>query len=360
GEHENSHGYNEGVRDQGRRRGRGRGEADPRTRTESGRGAHHGGPGLHLRHSHGQGRDTCGPEQHARARVGWGRPLFGLGRRRVLRGRQGGGRGDHTLFQVQLLPARLREPVPGDARGLQVHHPDGREHGPVLPRRGRAGEPRADPRRPLRPPGGLRYRYALDRVHGRGARGVGTRRDGRGLCSGSGGPLGDHRLQTGRRGSHHRRRVGAGAQGDRAHLRGGRDRGLHGRRFGRADSGPDGRRGRGRRHRGVRVPPNVGRGDPGHQARRTRSQHRLPRREPGAPGSTARALRHGHGRQADLRRPVPRGERAAQPHLPAHADRQSRPHADDHPRVRLRRDRAGVRHDAEQGGRYHQTPDPLL
>lgn len=78
--------------------------------------------------------------------------------------------------------------------------------------------------------------------------------------------------------------------------------------------------GGGRRHRGVRIPPDLGRRDKGYQARRAHRQHWLPRREPGAPGGPARAVRKQHGRQANLRRPVPRRQRAAAPYLPAHAD----------------------------------------
>ena len=45
----------------------------------------------------------------------------------------GGGECHHALLQVRELSARLHLPVSSDARRLQVHRSEGRQHGRVLP-----------------------------------------------------------------------------------------------------------------------------------------------------------------------------------------------------------------------------------
>ena len=148
------------------------------------------------------GHESVG--RHPQARLGGHRLRGGPARRRL--------RGD-ALLPVQLLPARLHQPVRRPARRLQVHRPDGRQHGRVLRRPGGAGQPHADPRRPHRRPGRLHLRHAHHRFHGRRARLPAVRRDRRGLRAGPGRPVRHHgREPDGRRAGSSRSSPGRSAR----------------------------------------------------------------------------------------------------------------------------------------------------
>ena len=241
---------------------------------------------------------------------------LGLGRHGVHRGPARGRQRGHAVLPLQLLPARLHQPVRRRARRLQVHRPDGRQHGRVLRRPRRAGQPHAHPRRPFRRAGRLQLRHALHRLHGRRARLPAVRRDRGGVRAGPGRAVRHDGRQPPGRGPDHRRRVPPGAAGAGQAVRRGRHRRLHPGRPGRADHGHDRRRGRRRRDRGVRLPADL-RGVPARdEGGRARLQHRLPRREPGTPAAAARRVRAGHERQVHPHRPLPRWQRAHEPPVP--------------------------------------------
>ena len=101
----------------------------------------------------------------------------------------------------------------------------------------------------------------------------------------------------------------------------------------------DRRRGRGRGHRGVRLPADVRGLRAGDQGRRPGVQRRLPRGEPGAAAAAAGRVRPGHERQGHPHRAVPRRQRADDPAAAAAGDRPHRPHPDDHAHLLVRRDR---------------------
>ena len=174
---------------------------------------HDGGADLHLRRAHRQRRPPGPGRPDAGPRVGGRHPPARLGRDRVRGGpARRGLRGD-PLLPLQLLPARLHQPVRRAARRLQVHRPDGRQHGRVLRRPGGAGQPHADPGRPHRRPGRLHLRHAHHRLHGRRARLPAVRRDRRGLRAGPGRPVRDDgREPDGRRAASSRSSPGPNAR----------------------------------------------------------------------------------------------------------------------------------------------------
>ena len=218
------------------------------------------------------------------------------------------------VLPLQLLPARLHQPVRRRARRLQVHDQMDGNMAEYFVVPAAAGQPDADPRRPPRRAGRLHLRHALHRLHGRRARLPAVRRDRRGVRPGPGRACARRSAPT------------SWAPGRIIAVESRPERQALAKQFG-ADDIVDftegdpveqimdltGGEGVDAAIEAFGFPQTFEALPAGDQGGRAGVEHRLPRREPEPAAAAARRVRPRHERQGHPHRAVPRRQRAHEP-----------------------------------------------